>query len=101
MAPPTQETSDYITLGMHLTSFIIGAPVNLVALQQLSEQATGRLDRLLLLKQHLNFSDLLILFIYVPARICWTLTYAWRGGEFLCRLYKFFEALAFQVRERS
>ncbi|CAK5084999.1 unnamed protein product [Meloidogyne enterolobii] len=50
-----------------------------------------------MLKKHLNYSDLLVLFIYVPSRACWLVTYDWRGGDLLCRLIKFAHTFAFQV----
>ncbi|VDO42422.1 unnamed protein product [Onchocerca flexuosa] len=53
--------------------------------------------RLDILKRHLNYSDLLVLFIYVPSRICWLLTYDWRGGNCLCKIIKFLHTFAFQV----
>jgi hypothetical protein len=97
MIPPVPNLSDYILLTMLIILFTVGAPVNLVAFQQLNEQASSRLDRLLLLKQHLNYSDLLILFVYAPSKICWILTYSWRGGDALCRVIKFTHTLGFQV----
>lgn len=36
--PPEPVLSDYITIGMLATLFVIGAPLNLVAFQQLAEQ---------------------------------------------------------------
>ncbi|KAK6022802.1 hypothetical protein OSTOST_11485 [Ostertagia ostertagi] len=63
---------------------------------QLAERPmTSRLD---LLKRHLNYSDLLVIFIYVPSRACWLLTYDWRGGDLLCRVVKMMHTVAFQVR---
>uniref|UniRef100_A0A0K0DMT9 G_PROTEIN_RECEP_F1_2 domain-containing protein n=1 Tax=Angiostrongylus cantonensis TaxID=6313 RepID=A0A0K0DMT9_ANGCA len=49
-----------------------------------------------LLKRHLNYSDLLVIFIYVPSRACWLLTYDWRGGDVLCRVVKMLHTVAFQ-----
>lgn len=62
---------------------------------QLAERPmTSRLD---LLKRHLNYSDLLVIFVYVPSRACWLLTYDWRGGDLLCRVVKMMHTVAFQV----
>ncbi|EPB75799.1 7 transmembrane receptor [Ancylostoma ceylanicum] len=61
---------------------------------QLAErQVTSRLD---LLKRHLNYADLLVIFVYVPSRACWLLTYDWRGGDLLCRVVKMMHTVAFQ-----
>ncbi|WKY03656.1 hypothetical protein Q1695_004981 [Nippostrongylus brasiliensis] len=53
-------------------------------------------SRLDLLKRHLNYSDLLVIFVYVPSRACWLLTYDWRGGDLLCRVVKMMHTVAFQ-----
>uniref|UniRef100_A0A914NKA2 G-protein coupled receptors family 1 profile domain-containing protein n=1 Tax=Meloidogyne incognita TaxID=6306 RepID=A0A914NKA2_MELIC len=92
--PPEKITSDYIELISLIILFIIGAPLNLAAWTQISEKpVSSRLD---MLKKHLNYSDLLVLFIYVPSRACWLVTYDWRGGDLLCRLIKFAHTFAFQ-----
>ncbi|GMT26055.1 hypothetical protein PFISCL1PPCAC_17352, partial [Pristionchus fissidentatus] len=62
---------------------------------QISER--GVHSRLDLLKQHLNYSDLLVIFLYVPSRSLWLLTYDWRGGNLLCKLVKFGQSLSFQA----
>uniref|UniRef100_A0A914N304 G-protein coupled receptors family 1 profile domain-containing protein n=2 Tax=Meloidogyne TaxID=189290 RepID=A0A914N304_MELIC len=93
--PPEKITSDYIELISLIILFIIGAPLNLAAWTQISEKpVSSRLD---MLKKHLNYSDLLVLFIYVPSRACWLVTYDWRGGDLLCRLIKFAHTFAFQI----
>ncbi|KAI6175647.1 7 transmembrane receptor [Aphelenchoides bicaudatus] len=67
----------------------------MITLFQLAERPVcTRLD---ILKRHLNYSDLIVLFIYVPSRGAWLLTYDWRGGDFLCRLVKFLHTFAFQI----
>ncbi|KAK6053158.1 hypothetical protein COOONC_09339 [Cooperia oncophora] len=94
--PPEPIFSDYLEMTSLVLMFIIGAPLNLAAYTQLAERPmTSRLD---LLKRHLNYTDLLVIFIYVPSRACWLLTYDWRGGDLLCRVVKMMHTVAFQVR---
>ncbi|KHJ97236.1 hypothetical protein OESDEN_02793 [Oesophagostomum dentatum] len=69
------------------------ATSHIFAFQLAERQVTSRLD---LLKRHLNYTDLLVIFVYVPSRACWLLTYDWRGGDFLCRLVKMMHTVAFQ-----
>nr|pir hypothetical protein Y105C5A.u - Caenorhabditis elegans [Caenorhabditis elegans] len=92
--PPEPILSDYVEMFTLVLNFIVGAPLNLAAYTQLSERPTS--TRLDLLKRSLNYSDLLVLFIYVPSRACWLLTYDWRGGDALCKIVKMFHTFAFQ-----
>ncbi|EFP00853.1 CRE-GNRR-8 protein [Caenorhabditis remanei] len=80
--PPEPILGDYVEMFTLVLNFIVGAPLNLAAYTQLSERPTS--TRLDLLKRSLNYSDLLVLFIYVPSRACWLLTYDWRGGDQSC-----------------
>uniref|UniRef100_A0A914WLE7 G-protein coupled receptors family 1 profile domain-containing protein n=1 Tax=Plectus sambesii TaxID=2011161 RepID=A0A914WLE7_9BILA len=93
--PPEPIASDYVELGILVVLFIVGGPLNLAAYTQLSEKPTS--TRLDLLKRHLNYSDLLVLFVYAPSRACWLLTYDWRGGDLLCKIVKFLHTVSFQV----
>ncbi|KAL3081839.1 hypothetical protein niasHS_012781 [Heterodera schachtii] len=94
-APPEKIASDYVELVSLIILFIVGAPLNLAAWTQIAEKPiSSRLD---ILKKHLNYSDLLVLFVYVPSRACWLVTYDWRGGDFLCRFIKFMHTFAFQI----
>uniref|UniRef100_A0A0R3RXB8 G_PROTEIN_RECEP_F1_2 domain-containing protein n=1 Tax=Elaeophora elaphi TaxID=1147741 RepID=A0A0R3RXB8_9BILA len=93
--PPEPIASDYVELGTLLILFIIGGPLNLAAHTQIIERPTA--TRLDILKRHLNYSDLLVLFVYVPSRVCWLLTYDWRGGNTLCKIIKFLHTFSFQV----
>ncbi|EYC11447.1 hypothetical protein Y032_0050g1917 [Ancylostoma ceylanicum] len=93
-SPPEPIFSDYLEMTSLVLMFIVGAPLNLAAYTQLAErQVTSRLD---LLKRHLNYADLLVIFVYVPSRACWLLTYDWRGGDLLCRVVKMMHTVAFQ-----
>lgn len=67
----------------------------LIKFQITERPSATRLD---ILKRHLNYSDLLVLFIYVPSRVCWLLTYDWRGGNALCKIIKFLHTFSFQVK---
>ncbi|EFO26218.1 gonadotropin-releasing hormone receptor 2 [Loa loa] len=90
--PPEPIASDYIELGTLLTLFLIGGPLNLAA--HIKRPSTTRFD---ILKRRLNYSDLLVLLIYVPSRVCWLLTYDWRGGNSLCKIIRFLHTFSFQV----
>lgn len=93
--PPEKIASDYIELVSLILLFLVGAPLNLAAWTQIAERPiSSRLD---ILKKHLNYTDLLVIFIYVPSRACWLITYDWRGGDLLCRLTKFMHTFAFQI----
>uniref|UniRef100_A0A0K0FXJ7 Gonadotropin-releasing hormone receptor (inferred by orthology to a human protein) n=1 Tax=Strongyloides venezuelensis TaxID=75913 RepID=A0A0K0FXJ7_STRVS len=94
-APPKPIISDFVELGYLLIMFMVGGPLNLAAYTQNFERTTT--TRLDILKRHLNYSDLLVLFVYVPSRVCWLVTYDWRGGDFLCKLIKFLHAFVFQI----
>lgn len=93
--PPERLVSDYVELGCLVVMFIMGAPINLAACTEMRRKCgTTRLD---LLKRHLNYSDLLMLFVFVPSRVCWLITYEWRGGDLLCKLVKFAQSLTLQI----
>ncbi|KIH61671.1 7 transmembrane receptor, partial [Ancylostoma duodenale] len=68
-------------------------PIKFHCFQLAERQVTSRLD---LLKRNLNYADLLVIFVYVPSRACWLLTYDWRGGDLLCRVVKMMHTVAFQ-----
>ncbi|CAD6195133.1 unnamed protein product [Caenorhabditis auriculariae] len=92
--PPEPIFSDYVEMISLVVMFVVGAPLNLAAYTQLAERPLS--TRLELLKRSLNYSDLLVLFVYVPSRACWLLTYDWRGGDFLCKIVKMLHTFAFQ-----
>uniref|UniRef100_A0AC35TNY8 G_PROTEIN_RECEP_F1_2 domain-containing protein n=1 Tax=Rhabditophanes sp. KR3021 TaxID=114890 RepID=A0AC35TNY8_9BILA len=99
LEPPQPILSDYIEICMLIGMFILGGPINLAAysknhFQNFEKDYVTRLD---VLKRHLNLSDLLILFIYVPSRTCWLLTYDFRGGNLLCKLLKYSHTFSFQI----
>jgi len=47
--------------------------------------------------QHLNFSDLLVLWVYSPCRIGMKLFQHWYAGVLFCKVIMFFEALPFYI----
>lgn len=93
--PPEPITSDYVELGTLVVLFVVGGPLNLAAWQQLQEHPIG--NRLDILKRHLNYTDLLVMFIYCPSRALWLITYDWRGGNALCKMVAFLHGLTFQI----
>ncbi|CAI4224394.1 unnamed protein product [Auanema sp. JU1783] len=94
-SPPKPLLTDRLELYSLLLVFALGAPMNLGAWVQQREKPT--ISRLDLLKKHLNHADLTIIFVYVPSRICWILTYDWRGGDMLCKVVKFMHTFSFQA----
>lgn len=96
--PPTPLLADHVQLMLLILMFCFGAPINLAAFTRLLRQRSlGRHGRLNLLKLHLNVTDLMVLFIYVTAQVCWQITYEWRGGDFLCKVVKFLGSTSFQA----
>jgi hypothetical protein len=69
-AAPERLLTDYIELMTLILMFIGGGPINLAACNEMRCKTTPP-TRLDLLKKHLNYSDLLVLFAYVPGRVCW------------------------------
>jgi hypothetical protein len=98
LIPSSQNTSDYIEIGYLIVLGVAGAVFNLIAYTNLDEhRKIRRFDRLLVLKQHMNYTDFMVIFLYTTSRVCWLMIYTWNGGNALCRLVKFGQALSFQV----
>uniref|UniRef100_A0A914WCB9 G-protein coupled receptors family 1 profile domain-containing protein n=1 Tax=Plectus sambesii TaxID=2011161 RepID=A0A914WCB9_9BILA len=98
LPPPTRIASDYIEMGYLLVLGAVGAIVNLIAFTNLNERpSVARRDRLLVLKQHMNYSDMMVIFLYTTSRVCWLTIYTWNGGDVLCKFVKFGQALSFQI----
>lgn len=87
---------DYLEMFLLTMFFFVGAPTNLIICRKLWARRKSRLAWFQLL-QHLNFSDLLILWVYSPCRIARKLFQHWYGGIFLCKLIIFLEALPFYI----
>ncbi len=46
---------------------------------------------------HLTISNLLVLWIYCPAKSVWLLMHVWHGGSLLCKLYSYVSMFSFQL----
>jgi hypothetical protein len=46
---------------------------------------------------NLNVSDLMILLILAFGKLVWLGTYAWYGGEILCKLFNYITILSFYI----
>lgn len=55
------------------------------------------MSRSVALRLHLTTANLFIICIYGISQICWLSTYSWKGGDFLCRLIKFFHTFCFYL----
>uniref|UniRef100_A0A915IKV8 G-protein coupled receptors family 1 profile domain-containing protein n=1 Tax=Romanomermis culicivorax TaxID=13658 RepID=A0A915IKV8_ROMCU len=40
---------------------------------------------------------MLIVFVFTTAKIFWSITFSWQGGENMCKLIKFIESTIFQL----
>ncbi len=91
---------------------VIGAPLNLCGFVHSIRQYQKRFSNcnrnrtsfrptaasdLTLLTLHLNLSDLLTIFVYVPSMIGWHLTIYWWGGNWLCKLVRFSHQFCFHL----
>ncbi len=98
MKVPGKVPSDYAEIIYLIVLFVLGAPLNLAAYTQMTQpRPIESYLRLRILKRHLNFSDLLVIMIFTPSKVCWLLTYEWHGGLFLCKLLKFLHTFSFQI----
>uniref|UniRef100_A0A7E4W3K2 G_PROTEIN_RECEP_F1_2 domain-containing protein n=1 Tax=Panagrellus redivivus TaxID=6233 RepID=A0A7E4W3K2_PANRE len=91
---PKPLVADYIEMSYLIIVLIVGVPINLHVLFKLLKQkrksATYSVKRcFLLLKINLNVSDTLILFVNAGGKLAWLISYEWRAGEAMCRLFKF------------
>ncbi|CEF62461.1 Gonadotropin-releasing hormone receptor [Strongyloides ratti] len=91
--PPAPLLSDYVEM-MYLGSiFIIGIPLNFIVLKKLRQQNDNihhsSKKGFILMKIHLNISDFAILLCNAFGKFCWILTYQWKGGDSLCRIFNF------------
>src|SRR5271165_3908506 len=87
---PEPQIGDYIEMAYLGLFILVGAPLNLAAFVKLFKRfkAIG-CTRLLLLKIHLNITDMMVIFSYAIAEFCWLVTYDWRGGSVLCPVIMF------------
>ncbi|KAE9548174.1 hypothetical protein FO519_008614 [Halicephalobus sp. NKZ332] len=108
---PMQKTlSDIVEIYILALCFVIGAPLNLISFYKLFKtfrrSRTGTYSSRLsgasggqinLLRLHLNMADLMTIFIYTTSQIGWLTTRQWLGGDFLCKLIKFFHTFVFYL----
>ncbi|CAJ0591087.1 unnamed protein product [Cylicocyclus nassatus] len=90
-------TTESIEVLFYFLCFIIGAPLNLIALRRSLRAFSQHKAKspILLLRINLNLADLCTLLVYVPKQFIWLLTYQWYGGELLCRACSFFSTFSF------
>uniref|UniRef100_A0A0K0FMK3 Gonadotropin-releasing hormone receptor (inferred by orthology to a human protein) n=1 Tax=Strongyloides venezuelensis TaxID=75913 RepID=A0A0K0FMK3_STRVS len=91
--PPAPLFSDYVEI-MYLGSiFIIGIPLNFIVFKKLKQKNVSSNHSskkgFILMKMHLNISDFAILLCNAFGKFCWILTYQWKGGDPLCRIFNF------------
>uniref|UniRef100_A0A914PF97 G-protein coupled receptors family 1 profile domain-containing protein n=1 Tax=Panagrolaimus davidi TaxID=227884 RepID=A0A914PF97_9BILA len=91
---PTPLFSDYVEMAYLGFVLLIGVPINIHILFKLLKQKekTARYSvkrGFLILKIHLNISDTLILFVNAGGKLGWLITYEWKGGEEMCRIFKY------------
>uniref|UniRef100_A0A1I8BLM6 G_PROTEIN_RECEP_F1_2 domain-containing protein n=1 Tax=Meloidogyne hapla TaxID=6305 RepID=A0A1I8BLM6_MELHA len=93
--PPEHLFSDYIEIAYLGFVILTGLTLNFCVLKRLliEKKMTERGGRpkngFVLLKLNLNISDLLILLIHALGKLGWLITYEWKGGECLCRIFNF------------
>ncbi|CAD6185285.1 unnamed protein product [Caenorhabditis auriculariae] len=77
---------------------LLGVPSNIIILRKLlQEQRLSHKDTVksgfVMLKIHLNITDLLILTLAL-GKLMWLITYEWVGGDFLCRMFQLLSMFA-------
>lgn len=87
---------DYLEMFLLTMFFFVGAPTNLIICRKLWARRKSHLAWFQML-QHLNFSDLLVLWVYSPCRIGMKLFQHWYAGILSCKIIMFFEALPFYI----
>ncbi|KIH64865.1 hypothetical protein ANCDUO_04819 [Ancylostoma duodenale] len=92
MGPPSPLLSDYIEMTYLAILVILGIPLNaFILLRLIHELKRTQKDSVkagfLLLKIHLNVSDILMLCMAL-GKLIWLATYHWPGGDLACRLYQ-------------
>ncbi len=105
--PPSHLLSDYIEIAYLSAAFMLGAGSNLYAFMLLFKgylqarrnwhQSNPVTVGFLVLKLHLNISNLLVLFVYCPTLIGWLITYSWTAGNWLCKAMRFLWMFAFHL----
>ncbi|VDK46153.1 unnamed protein product [Cylicostephanus goldi] len=96
--PPTHLFSDYVEMAYLAILVILGIPLNVfILLKLIKDMKYTQKDSVkagfLLLKVHLNVSDILMLCI-ACGKLLWLTTYYWPGGDISCRVYFFLSMAA-------
>ncbi len=102
---PTHLVSDYIEIGYLSLALIFGAILNLAAFRLLvgqfmrrhSERPSPLKYAFMMLKLHLNISNLLTLLVYCPTAAGWLISYRWMAGDLMCRLVQFLWLFSFHL----
>ncbi|KAL3073104.1 hypothetical protein niasHT_035380 [Heterodera trifolii] len=91
--PPQHLFSDYVEIAYLGLVICAGLALNISVLKRLmverrrARRSNKVMSGFLLLKLNLNVSDILILLIHASGKLGWLITYDWRGGDALCRLF--------------
>ncbi|CAD5230854.1 unnamed protein product [Bursaphelenchus xylophilus] len=105
-AMPTRSFTEMLEIIIYTVCLLIGGPLNAVSFYRLlknmkktknSATAARSAAQITLLRLNLNIADLLTMFVYTTSQIIWMVTYQWYGGDFLCRLCKFFHTFGFYL----
>uniref|UniRef100_A0A1I7YQ31 G_PROTEIN_RECEP_F1_2 domain-containing protein n=1 Tax=Steinernema glaseri TaxID=37863 RepID=A0A1I7YQ31_9BILA len=92
--PPVHLINDYIEMIFLGLVVIVGMPLNVFVLKKLLEEKKRTPKDcvkgcFILLKIHLNISDILILLTQALGKFTWIATYQWIFGDILCRFFNF------------
>uniref|UniRef100_A0A183CJC7 G_PROTEIN_RECEP_F1_2 domain-containing protein n=2 Tax=Globodera pallida TaxID=36090 RepID=A0A183CJC7_GLOPA len=93
LVPPQHLFSDYVEIAYLGLVICAGLALNISVLKRLllerkrAKRGNKVMNGFLLLKLNLNVSDILILLIHASGKLGWLITYEWRFGDFLCRLF--------------
>uniref|UniRef100_A0A914GTI1 G-protein coupled receptors family 1 profile domain-containing protein n=1 Tax=Globodera rostochiensis TaxID=31243 RepID=A0A914GTI1_GLORO len=93
LVPPQHLFSDYVEIAYLGLVICAGLALNISVLKRLllerrrAKRGNKGMNGFLLLKLNLNVSDILILLIHASGKLGWLITYEWRFGDFLCRLF--------------
>ncbi|KAK0405425.1 hypothetical protein QR680_017985 [Steinernema hermaphroditum] len=92
--PPAHLLNDYIEMIFLGLVVIVGMPLNVFVLKKLLEEKKRTPKDcvkgcFILLKIHLNISDILILLTQALGKFTWIATYQWIFGDLLCRFFNF------------
>lgn len=93
--------NSYIEGTILSVTFLLGAPINIRACVELHRRnrillQNSSYQTFVLLKKHLNISDLMVIFIFVTYKLYLLAITEWTGGSALCKLVNFANIVAFQ-----